>query len=357
MDFAIKAPANVKLFGEHAVIYGKKCLAAAVSLFATAQVTAAEDPDHVKITLEDYGQLNQRFSAKILKEVHIKFRARNLEPRSGIETYSRYLAEKLGVNEHIAPLLTVVSEIYQLNQNSVAGSSVRIHSDVPIRQGWGSSNVCIAALAGGLARYERLKRDQMIDLVVNGERVAHKSEGAGRIDSGPSVLGGVVSYSRKYGYEKIDVNLPLNLLAVNTGPKPPTSETVAAVAERYRTKKEETERALDEIEQCTNGGILALKNKDVKKLGGFMTKNQELLDELGVASSKVNPNGIREAVKIAIDHGAYGAKLSGGGGGGLAVVLCDVENNGRISRQLKDAGFSVEKLRTVNEGVMSQMKS
>ena len=65
-----------------------------------------------------------------------------------------------------------------------------------------------------------------------------------------------------------------------------------------------------------------------------MYEDQELLRLLGVSS-----DGIDKAVEIAKNNGAYGAKLSGGGGGGIAIAM--TENKARLSDALARAGFRV----------------
>jgi mevalonate kinase len=355
MEIAI-APANVKLFGEHSVVYGRKCLASAVSLFAKAEVEETCKPG-LKITLDDFNFLSQSFSVRALDEVYSNYKNRVVKDNTGINEYFLYLTERMNVSPHLVPILTIAAEIRQTGLVEVISKEVHISSNVPVKQGWGSSNVCEAAFVGSLlVEHNGFADKQIIDFIIDGEKVAHRSEGAGRIDSGPSFFGGFVTYSQANGYEPISVDIDLNLLAVNTGPKPATADMVAVVAKRLRDNREDTERIFQEIEECTNSGIGALRRKDLQGLGATMLRNQELLKDLGVSTSPVNRTGIDKCVKTAMENGAYGAKLSGGGGGGLVIVLCDSEQNEKIANALRDAGFSANKIRTSTKGIRDQIK-
>ena len=58
-----------------------------------------------------------------------------------------------------------------------------------------------------------------------------------------------------------------------------------------------------------------------------------LLNALQVSSWQ-----LEQMVQIARDHGALGAKLTGGGGGGSIVALC-VDNDDEVIGALQEAGY------------------
>ena len=62
--------------------------------------------------------------------------------------------------------------------------------------------------------------------------------------------------------------------------------------------------------------IDALINFDLKKVGLLMYQNHELLKQINVSCEKLN-----EMVQIAKRAGAFGAKLTGTGKGGIIVAL------------------------------------
>ena len=63
---------------------------------------------------------------------------------------------------------------------------------------------------------------------------------------------------------------------------------------------------------------MALEEKDFVRLGEIMNKNQRILHTLGASSKE-----IEKLINVALKAGAYGAKLTGAGGGGSIIALTD----------------------------------
>ena len=59
----------------------------------------------------------------------------------------------------------------------------------------------------------------------------------------------------------------------------------------------------------------AIQTKDAVKLGEILTKANGNLKEIGVSSPEADA-----LVETALDHGALGAKMSGGGLGGCIIA-------------------------------------
>jgi mevalonate kinase len=64
-----------------------------------------------------------------------------------------------------------------------------------------------------------------------------------------------------------------------------------------------------------------------------MTENHHILQQVGVSSAELD-----FLVDAALQAGAAGAKLSGGGRGGNMIALATLENAEKISTALTDAG-------------------
>jgi len=67
--------------------------------------------------------------------------------------------------------------------------------------------------------------------------------------------------------------------------------------------------------------------------GDLLTKNHQLLRELGVSTPTLDT-----LVNAAIDAGASGAKLSGGGGGGNVIALATPQTVNRVAEAVKING-------------------
>ena len=73
---------------------------------------------------------------------------------------------------------------------------------------------------------------------------------------------------------------------------------------------------------------------DAKGLGESMSKAHYILDELEVSNDMLN-----KLVSIALDNGALGAKLTGGGRGGCIIALAtDQDQSNIISNKLLSSG-------------------
>ncbi|MEM0201901.1 MAG: hypothetical protein QXR73_01880, partial [Candidatus Micrarchaeaceae archaeon] len=217
----------------------------------------------------------------------------------------------------------------------------------PISRGFASSAACSTAFAVALAKSTGISvpADMFIDIARDGERIVHKNINAGKIDVNTSFYGGCVLYSDSTGAIKEALPEGIQILAIDTGPKRPTSETVGNVTRALESDREGTLKKFDQIEECTKKGIEALKQNNLKVAGDFMYKNQELLKALGVSSPSLD-----YAVTIAKENGAYGAKLSGGGGGGVAIVLS--EESAKLMDKFKSVGFKAYLVNISNDGII-----
>ena len=75
-----------------------------------------------------------------------------------------------------------------------------------------------------------------------------------------------------------------------------------------------------------------------------MNKNQEFLRALGVSSVE-----LEQLIHTAINSGAYGAKLTGAGGGGCMIALSDKPD--KIKAALDNAGAEAFVVKTNQPGV------
>lgn len=327
-EIVVKAPANVKIAGEHSVVYGGPSLAVAIELFATARISDS-GTDKLEIVLKDL-KLSRSFDAKELESLYKEYSTRDTSKPDGI---ARYVAKnEQNVGSKILPYATIAARLFGNYGISMLGRRVVIHSDVPVQKGYASSAICSAAFAMALVRASGKKIDDQtaMDVIRDGERIVHKAETAGRIDVGPAYLGGFARFSSSEGIKKEKISTQIDIIVIDTGPKPPTAEMVGKVRALYNKDTEGTTKILRKIDECVEKGISALKSGNLRELGKQMSRNHELLKELGVSSE-----GLDRAVSVAVKSGAYGAKLCGGGGGGMAVALVNGAEAPKVVAALK----------------------
>jgi mevalonate kinase len=314
----VKSPGVIKLFGEHAVVYGKLSIAAAINLYAVTKVYKS-DIKNISLKLKDLDK-----SINVSKE----------DLSSIYKNYLYYLDKgdirgfvdsELKFDKSLLPFLVIASRIQEEFKGDISGATISLKSDIPIGKGCASSAACSSSFAIALLNFANLKLEDstIIDLIRDGERVVHLNKNAGAIDVSTSVYGGYVSFSAVKGAVPIKSNAKLNLVLIDTGPKKSTAETVGHIRDLYNKDKEGTLSELDLIEKYSNEGLDILSkdnidNKDLVELGKLMYENQIILKRLGVSTSALD-----DAIEKCRSAGFYGAKLSGGGGGGIAIGLVD----------------------------------
>jgi mevalonate kinase len=107
-----------------------------------------------------------------------------------------------------------------------------------------------------------------------------------------------------------------------------TAKMVEQVAELKKNHPEIVDPVLDAIEGVTMSAIHQLSNP--RELGRYMNMNHNLLEVLGVGN-----NQLAKMVVAARSAGAFGAKITGAGGGGSMVALCPKQLKTRIASALE----------------------
>ncbi|PIE21590.1 MAG: mevalonate kinase [Arachnia propionica] len=283
--------AKLILFGEHVVVYGEPAIAVPLpGLTVTATATPTAGPVRLESDLP-------------LTETEIA------APRQAIRA--------------ILALLRLPD----------AGVRVRIASSVPPGRGLGSSAATAGAIVAAIADlYGRnLASDKLYELVQAAERVAHGAPSG--LDARATSAAGPIWFQRGRA-EAIELASPLHLVVADTGMPGSTRQAVAEVAQLHRDQPNLAKRLTAELGALTETARDALRRGDTALVGRFMSRAQRLLTQLGVSSPK-----IEHLVASAREHGALGAKLSGGGQGGCIVALAkDAKRGALLRRALLAAG-------------------
>ena len=253
------APGKLILSGEHAVVAGHLCLALAVDRGTTVSLTPRPGPT----TVDDASLTDARLEAALASVL----------PSAGI--------------------------------------GVRIDTELPVGRGMGSSAALAvalirarAALEGREAGFAECHRDGFTV-----ERVFHGNPSG--VDHTVSAMGGGVAYRR--GQPILPLSLPaLTLVVMDTGVAGNTAELVAGVA----ALPDSTQRLAD-IGAITEAVSQALHGPP-EQLGALLVENHRHLQGIGVSTPRLDA-----LVSAALEAGAYGAKLAGAGGGGVAFALVD----------------------------------
>jgi mevalonate kinase len=104
-------------------------------------------------------------------------------------------------------------------------------------------------------------------------------------------------------------------VVVMAGARSPTKQTVGALRERQKRWPDRYQRVFREIGLLASEGAEAVEEGDLEALGDVMNVNHGLLAALGLSSP-----GLDDMVHRLRNMGALGAKLTGAGGDGGAVI-------------------------------------
>ncbi|WP_459195064.1 mevalonate kinase [Halosimplex sp. J119] len=292
------APGKVYLFGEHAVVYGEPAVPCAID--RRARVTVEErDDDHLRVHAEDLSldgfTVEYGGTTDADPDVNV--------PQSLVEAATGYVD-------------AAVEQAREAADAPRAGFDITIESEIPLGAGLGSSAAVTAAgiLAAARELDTDLSSEEVADRAYRAE-LAVQEGNASRADTFCSATGGAV---RVEGDDCRSLDAPeLPLVVGFDGGAGDTGALVAGV----RELKDEYDFAADTVAaigDLVRAGEEALATGDIEELGQLMDFNHGLLSALGVSSRSLD-----SMVWAARDAGAFGAKLTGAGGGGCVVALDD----------------------------------
>jgi mevalonate kinase len=209
--------------------------------------------------------------------------------------------------------------------------SVYVRSQLPSASGLGSSAAVTVATLFAINDEFQLgySRAEVADLAHEVEKITQGGR-ASATDTYVSTFGGMVLIR---GDEKRRLIPPQNLSIVigNSMISHHTSEMVRRVAEFREHSPAIANPIMDAIGAITMEAMYNMENH--KELGVLMNKNHALLEALGVSHPALS-----NLVLAARDAGAYGAKLSGAGGGGCIWALCSKGSRSRVANALENCG-------------------
>ncbi len=168
------------------------------------------------------------------------------------------------------------------------------------------------------------------------------------VDNTASCYGGLMLYQLKDGQEiieKITVREPIEVVLGNSGI---SANTAALDGLVQREKEKDPGVFLSRLKTITHQALevkKSLEAGDLKEVGKIITENHKILIDMGLSHEK-----LIHLCDLALENGALGAKLTGGGMGGYMVALTpggDLQK--KVASAIKGEGFGVIEA-TVGEG-------
>ncbi|MDD1719289.1 MAG: mevalonate kinase [Methanoregulaceae archaeon] len=201
--------------------------------------------------------------------------------------------------------------------------SVYISSQIPSSSGLGSSAAVTVATLSAINDEFGLKYtlDDIARTAFEIEKKVQKGR-ASPTDTSVSTFGGLIFISgtqrRRLPVQNFHMVIGNSLVSHST------ARMVEQVAEMKRKHPEVCNPILDAIEGVTLNALHHMG--DPPQLGKLMNINHALLEALGVGHSVLS-----RLVLASRSAGAYGAKITGAGGGGSMVALCPKHMKNRVA--------------------------
>ena len=297
-EFDAVTPGKAILLGEHSVVYGRHAIAVPVPLNIRVKIEDADDGVLLMI------------------------------PSWGVEYYLDKKPEERQSFEKPAALI-----LEKMNLSNV-GMKIEVFSDVPRGMGLGGSAVLAVSIIKALNHHYKmgLSEQEINEMAYESEKIAHGNPSG--IDNTIATYGYPLIYRKgeKTLKERLQIKEPLDLVLAFSKSEGLTAKTVAHVRTQWKSNQEMYEGVFDDIDAIVLNGIQAIQDNDLKQLGELMNFNQGLLNTLQVSTPE-----LERMIHIARDAGAFGAKLTGGGGGGAMIAVSD--NPEEIIEAFDNDGF------------------
>jgi mevalonate kinase len=222
--------------------------------------------------------------------------------------------------------------------------NIWIGGTLPGFSGLGASAASSVAIARAIAKELRMNlADEKINQIAYEAEKAYAGNPSG-IDNTAATFGGLLWFRKNMNggpdtIEKLSIRKPVEIIIGSTGKVANTKAMVEGVAERKRKNPQKYNPLFKQAEELASAGRKALEEYDLKKIGELMNENHRLLQEIEVSSKELD-----FLVDIARKQGAFGAKLTGGGGGGCMTALTPTKKlQETIARAIEKEGFEVLK--------------
>jgi len=386
MKISSLSPAKAILFGEHFVVYGATGIAAAITPY-----------NEMEVELEKTGKPCLEYIST--KKESLKKDAKDCREGSAhpIEALYAHLLKKIPVLEKYKvkakvkkcwklkgvgnsaslcaafayAIITLFKEEKVLEKT--AGAFLQNREGVGAKQAF-LQNMKQGVIVGAKEIFiekakkaifgEGKEKKILFEYVQVGEEAAHGKGRASGIDASASVYGGVFSYEKSFAGKAPKIKTAnakmkkgYRFLLINTSAKGKKANTAAQIekfAKKCKIEKKPAEmnagergKICKEYNDIAKEALGALRKGNMQMLGKCMRKNHKMLRERDVSSPS-----IEKAIKICEKEGALGAKMTGAGGeGGAVIALAKEKDIKKIKNALLREKFETYEFEFSKKGV------
>ena len=325
----VSAPGKLMLLGEHAVVYGHPCLVTAVGQRMFCKAELVDGKNILIINAADVG----------------------------VAKYEKLLSE-LGNGEipKGAKFVEIAVKYFLASQGETLraqGLKITTRSEFSSQFGFGSSSASTVCIIKALSELFgiKLSNKEIFDLAYK-TVLNIQGKGSG-FDVASAIYGGTLYFvTGGKTISPLAISHPLRreaslpLVVGYSGIKADTATLIKKVSDKREENKEWVDEIFGRIAELVEEGKKTLLANDLVLFGDIMNKNQELLSELGVSIEKLD-----NMINAVLNAGAYGAKLSGAGGGDCMIAVSPSEKMEAVKNAITDVGGQVIDVQTNVEGV------
>jgi len=328
-----KAPGKIIIFGEHAVVYNKPGISAAINqtCYSLAEIEEGKG-NKVEIISDKYGK-----ASKTREEIEKIYKF--IEELRENQRYEEI--KNLPKKEPLVPFFAILGKFLE-EGNEFKPCTAKISSKVG--KNLGSSASVFNAFSIAYAEFLGIKieKEKLAAYANEGDRVVHVFPSG--IDAFTIAYGGFCFYRKDEGVKPLEIKQEIPLLVIDSLEPARTGETVTKIRMLKEKKSKLVNEILEELERITLEGLKGLKSMDLEKIGECMLEYYKKLKTLGISTEKLD-----KIVRIAIENKAY-AKPTGGWGGGICIVLAERERVKKLEEIYKNLGFRVLEVNLGAEG-------
>ena len=237
----------------------------------------------------------------------------------------------LPVDHPIRQTIELVKMYFSLD--ALPACEISITSTLPVAAGMGSSASLSVSIIRALSEFigRPLPVDQVNKVAFEAEKIFHSNPSG--VDNTVIAYEKPVYFQRDHSPKFLNIAVPLHFIAANTGISASTSEAVTGVRERWQKNPELYEGLFIQVGKISQQVRHSLTKGDLSKTGKLLSQNHSLLQQMCVSCPELD-----QLVKVSLDAGALGAKLSGGGLGGNMLALVTPDTADRVEAALTAVG-------------------
>ena len=301
-----EAPGKIIISGEHFVVHGSNALAAAID--KTVKVYSETSDKNSILSRVD----NQVFNIRI-------------KPINPVSVVRNKILEYLNRKERI---------------------KITIESNIPRGSGLGSSSAISVATAASVASLfgEKLDKKTLYNIAFEGEKIIHGNPSG--IDVAASVYGGLILFNKNTVPTNIDLLNKLQIIVSISGKTRQTSRMINHFTSTSNKLPYHFQSLVHSSSVLTHEAVNCLITQDLEKLGAIINFYNSILSSFGLGTTITD-----RMIETCLEHGAYGAKITGAGGGGSIIAIAPLTKIKIIIDELNSLGFKTFSIELPKQGV------